>query len=131
MKKLCLILVLLFFIVTIFGQSKEHFKIQKKAILKYKLTHNEKHLQQFINNWSKEISGIPDTTISKWGYPSQNSSQIIQALYDSTRYDHHFFQKVFKSSNKNQFSYLQDTNFIIIPGNLDIKILKVKIYSFE
>lgn len=131
MKKLCLILVYLFFIVSIFGQSKEHFKIQKRVILKYKLTHNEKYLQEFINNWSKEIPGILDTTISKWGYPSQNSSQIIQALYDSTRYDQVFFRRVSLSSDKIQLSYLKDTTFIIIPSNLNIKILKIKIYLFE
>jgi hypothetical protein len=131
MKK-CLLLFISFFLVLItFSQSKEHFAIQKKVILKYKLTHNKKYIQQFINNWEKEIPEIPDSVIANWTISTINTYQVIQAIFDSSRYKYPDFTNSIDKNIIGYYPYLTDSYYLIIPSVIKFKLLSIKMNSFD
>ncbi len=131
MKKIFLIPFLLLFFIVTSGQSEQHFKTQKRLICKYKWTHNEKYFQQFVENWKNEVPEIPDSVVANWSCISQNSYQVFQAIFDSTRYLTSKLPYYNYSCKSDGIPYLKDTSCLIIPYEMSYDMLEIKMDSFN
>jgi hypothetical protein len=128
MKKIFLIPFLLLFFIVTSGQSEQHFKTQKRLISKYKWTHNEKYFQQFVENWKNEVPEIPDSVVANWSVISQNTYQVVQAIFDTTRYIDPKILYDYDFENT-YYSYFIDSSYILFPNEMSYEMLRIKLDS--
>lgn len=126
MKKGSFLFVLLLSGLLICAQSDNHFFKQKMVLIKYRITHNEKYFDQFIKNWEKEIPAIPDSVITKWSLFTINSFQIIQTIFDSSRYVNNIKPCSTLKILGEDYFFINDTSCIILPEVLRVEVEQKK-----